>query len=122
MVICSYSCLRRRCSRPRFGTTSVEWHLAIVDPLLVVRLGTEPLLRGASRLNVRKLFKDNPPLRLSDNLATPWCNICHVPTGMCEVDWHNPPQRLWYSGFQARSSLRRAMATSADSPREASCW
>ena len=52
-------------------------------------------------LQPRKLFKDNPPLRLSDNLATSWCNICHVPAGMCEVDWHNPPQRLlvlWLTG------------------------
>ena len=52
-------------------------------------------------LRPRKLFKDNPPLRLSDNLAASWCNICHVPAGMSEVDWHNPPQRLlvlWLSG------------------------
>jgi hypothetical protein len=50
-------------------------------------------------LQPRTLFKDNPPLRLSDNLAASWCNICHVPTGM--VDWHNPPQRLlvlWLTG------------------------
>ncbi len=52
-------------------------------------------------LRPRKLFKDNPPLQLSDNLAASWCNICHVPAGMSEVDWHNPPQRLlvlWLSG------------------------
>jgi len=52
-------------------------------------------------LQPRKLFKCNPPLRLSDNLAASWCNICHVPTDMCEVDWHNPPQRLlvlWLTG------------------------
>jgi hypothetical protein len=52
-------------------------------------------------LQPRKLFKDNPPLRLSDNLAASWCNICYVPAGMCEVDWHNPPQRLlvlWLTG------------------------
>src|SRR5262244_2085138 len=52
-------------------------------------------------LQPRKLFKDNPPLRLSDNLTASWCNICHVPKGMCEVDWHNPPQRLlvlWLTG------------------------
>src|SRR5262249_22023984 len=42
----------------------------------------------------RKLFKDNPPLRLSDNFPASWFNICHVPAGMCEVDWHNPPRRL----------------------------
>jgi len=41
-------------------------------------------------LQPRKLFKDNPPLRLSDNLAASWCNICCVPAGMREVDWHNP--------------------------------
>jgi hypothetical protein len=45
-------------------------------------------------LQPRKLFKDNPPLGLSDNLAASWWHICHVPAGMCEVDWHNPPQRL----------------------------
>jgi hypothetical protein len=52
-------------------------------------------------LQPRKLFKDNPPLRLSDNFAASWCNVCHVPAGMCEVDWHNPPQRLlvlWLTG------------------------
>jgi hypothetical protein len=49
----------------------------------------------------RKLFEDNPPLRLSHNFPTSWCNICHVPSGMGGVDWHNPPQRLlvlWLSG------------------------
>src|SRR3974377_617632 len=52
-------------------------------------------------LQPRNLFKDNPPLCLSDNLAASWCNICHVPMGMCEVGWHNPPQRLlvlWLTG------------------------
>ena len=52
-------------------------------------------------LQPRKLFKDNPPLRLSDNFAASWFNICHVPSGMHEVDWHNPPQRLlvlWLTG------------------------
>ena len=44
-------------------------------------------------LRSRQLFKDNPPLRLSDNFPATWCNICHVPSGMHE-DWHNPPQRL----------------------------
>ena len=34
-------------------------------------------------LQPRKLFKDNPPLRLSDNLAASWSNICHVSTDMC---------------------------------------
>ena len=36
-------------------------------------------------LQSRKLFKDNPPLRHSDDLAASWCNICRVPAGMCEV-------------------------------------
>lgn len=52
-------------------------------------------------LGPRKLFKDNPPLRLSDNFPASWCNICRVPAGMGEVDWHNPPQRLlvlWLTG------------------------
>ena len=52
-------------------------------------------------LQARKLFKDNPPPRLSDNIAASWFNICHVPAGMREVDWHNPPQRLlvlWLTG------------------------
>lgn len=50
-------------------------------------------------LQSRKLFKDNPPLRLSENLPASWYNICS--TGMGEVDWHNPPQRLlvlWLTG------------------------
>jgi hypothetical protein len=38
--------------RPRFGTAPIEWHLAIVDPLLVARLGAELLLPGASRLDL----------------------------------------------------------------------
>ena len=55
----------------------------------------------AISLNPRKLFERNPPLRLSDNFPTSWCNICRVPAGMGEVDWHNPPQRLlvlWLTG------------------------
>src|SRR5215831_792885 len=31
-------------------------------------------------LQPRKLFKDNPPLRLSDNFAASWFNVCRVPT------------------------------------------
>jgi hypothetical protein len=52
-------------------------------------------------LQPRKLFKDNPPMRLSDNLPASWCNICHVPSGKYKVDWRNPPQRLlvlWLTG------------------------
>ena len=29
-------------------------------------------------LQPRKLFKDNPPLRLSENLPASWYNICYV--------------------------------------------
>src|SRR6266446_1087957 len=35
--------------RPRFGTAPVEWDLAIVDPLLVTRLGAESLFGSAGR-------------------------------------------------------------------------
>jgi len=52
-------------------------------------------------LQPRKLFKDIPPLRLSENFPASWVNVCHVPAGMREVDWHNPPQRLlvlWLTG------------------------
>jgi hypothetical protein len=63
-------------------------------------------------LQPRKLFKDNPPLRLSDNFAASWFNICYVPSNMHEVDWHNPPQRPRASGVQRSwlcpmSSLRQ---------------
>jgi hypothetical protein len=43
-------------------------------------------------------------------------NICHVPAGMCEVDWHNPPQRLlvlWLTGeveFQTSDGNVRRLA------------
>jgi hypothetical protein len=39
-------------------------------------------------LQPRKLFKDNPPLRLTDNLPASWYNVC--PTGVGETGWHNP--------------------------------
>ena len=68
-----------------FADTNGETHMEDVD------IALQP----------RKLFKDNPPLRLSDNFAASWCNICYVPAGMHEVDWHNPPQRLlvlWLTG------------------------
>ena len=57
--------------------------------------------KQSAKVQTRKLFKDNPPLRLSENLPASWYNICYVPTGMGEVDWHNPPQRLlvlWLTG------------------------
>jgi hypothetical protein len=38
--------------RPRFRAAQVEWHLAIVDPLLVARLDAESLLGSAGRLVV----------------------------------------------------------------------
>jgi hypothetical protein len=52
-------------------------------------------------LRPRKLFKDNPPLGLTENLPASWYNICYVPKGTGETDWHNPPQRLlvfWLTG------------------------
>lgn len=52
-------------------------------------------------LQPRKLFEDNPPLPLSDNLAASWCKFCRLPAGLGEVGWHNPPQRLlifWLTG------------------------
>jgi hypothetical protein len=36
-------------------------------------------------LQPRKLFKDNPPLRLTDNLPASWYNVCYVPTGVGET-------------------------------------
>jgi hypothetical protein len=41
--------------------------------------GETPMEDVDITLQPKKLFKDNPPLRLSDNLAASWCNICHVP-------------------------------------------
>jgi hypothetical protein len=73
-------------------------------------------------LQPRRLFKDNPPLRLSDNFAASWFNICHVPAGMHEVDWHNPPQRLlvlWLTGeveFETSDGNTRRL------PPGVSCW
>jgi hypothetical protein len=52
-------------------------------------------------LQPRRLFKDNPPLQLTDTLAASGCNICHIPSGMGEVNWHNPPHRMlaiWLTG------------------------
>ena len=58
---------------------------------------------GRHRYNAtaKKAFKNNPPLRLSENLPASWYNICYVPKGAGETDWHNPPQRLlvlWLTG------------------------
>ena len=47
------------------------------------------------------LFKDNPPLCLSDTIAASGIHFCRVPSGMCEVGWHNPPRRMlviWLTG------------------------
>jgi sugar phosphate isomerase/epimerase len=68
-----------------FADANGESHMEDVD------IGLQP----------RKLFEDNPSLPLSDNLAVSWCNFCHLPAGVREVDWHNPPQRLlvlWLTG------------------------
>jgi len=48
-----------------------------------------------------EIFKDNPPLRLSDTLAASGVSFCRVPSGRCDVDWHNPPRRMlviWLTG------------------------
>jgi hypothetical protein len=52
-------------------------------------------------LQPKKLFKETPPLGLTENLPASWYNICYVPKGTGETDWHNPPQRLlvlWLTG------------------------
>jgi hypothetical protein len=52
-------------------------------------------------LQPKKLFKDTPPLGLTENLPASWYNICYVPKDTGETDWHNPPQRLlvlWLTG------------------------
>jgi uncharacterized cupin superfamily protein len=52
-------------------------------------------------LQPRKLFKNNPPLHLTDTLTASGCNICHIPSGVGEVSWHNPPHRMlviWLTG------------------------
>jgi hypothetical protein len=49
----------------------------------------------------RTLFKDNPPLCLSDTLPAAGIHFCRVPAGMGEVSWHNPPRRMlviWLTG------------------------
>jgi hypothetical protein len=70
----------------------------------------------------RVLFKDNPPLRLSDTLAASGIHFCRVPSGS-EAGWHKSNRAACLrSGSRARSNSRRATATSAALPREASCW
>jgi hypothetical protein len=70
-------------------------------------------------LQPKKLFKDTPPLGLTENLPASWYNICYVPKGTGETDWHNPPQRLrvlWLTGeveFETSDSdIRRLPAGS----------
>ncbi len=55
----------------------------------------------AITLQLRKIFKENPPFPISENFPAAWCNVCHLPAGLCEVDWHNPPRPLlvlWLTG------------------------
>jgi hypothetical protein len=68
------------------------------------------------KLQPKKLFKDTPPLSLTENFPASWYNICY-PAG--ETDWHNPPQRLlvlWLTGeveFEASDGdIRRLPAGS----------
>ena len=52
-------------------------------------------------LQPTKIFKDNPPFPISENFPASWYNVCHLPAGLCEVDWHNPPRPLlvlWLTG------------------------
>ncbi len=52
-------------------------------------------------LQPTKIFEDNPSFPISENFPASWCNICRLPAGMREVDWHNPPRRLlvlWLTG------------------------
>jgi hypothetical protein len=67
----------------------------------------------------RVLFKDNPPLRLSDTVAGSGIHFCRVPSGMGEAGWHNPPRRMltiWLTGeveFETSDSdIRRVAAGS----------
>jgi hypothetical protein len=63
---------------------------------------------GGNRAATGEVFRakrsaggNNPPLGLTENLPASWYNICYVPKGTGETDWHNPPQRLlvlWLTG------------------------
>jgi len=66
------------------------------------------------------LFKDNPPLRLSETRAASGIHFCRVPSGMGEVSWHNPPRPMlviWLTGeveFETSDGdIRRLAAGSA---------
>ena len=68
-----------------FADTSGETHMEDVD----------------ITLQPRKIFKDNPPFPISENFPASWYNVCHLPAGLGEVDWHNPPRPLlvlWLTG------------------------
>ena len=55
----------------------------------------------AMALRPKMLFKDNPPLHLSETRAASGIHFCRVPAGMCEVGWHNPPRPMlviWLTG------------------------
>jgi hypothetical protein len=68
-----------------FADSNGETHMQDIDVTLIPK----------------EFFKDIPPLCLSDTLAASGCNICRVPSGMREVDWHNPPRRelvIWLTG------------------------
>ena len=64
----------------------------------------------------KQVFKDNAPLRLSETLVASGCSFCRVPSGMCEVGWHNPPRRklvIWLTGeveFQTSDGDVRRLA------------
>lgn len=48
-----------------------------------------------------QIFKDNPPLHLSETLGASGCSFGRVPSGLREVDRHNPPRRnlvIWLTG------------------------
>jgi len=53
------------------------------------------------RLLPKSLFKNNPPLRLSNTIPASGIHFCRVPSGMGEVGWHNPPGPMlviWLTG------------------------
>ena len=52
--------------------------------MLDIRIGLQP----------KQLFKNNPPLRLTDNLPASWYNICHVPALSSEGGGHHMLTRI----------------------------
>ena len=68
----------------------------------------------------KQVFRKNPPLHLSEIMASTGCSFCRVPEGMHEVGWHNPPHRklvIWLTGeveFETSDGdVRRLAAGSA---------